>query len=74
MIISEVCRLEKSSYLNRTGSVIYIGRHCEEFFHRMITLTSCFAASSEMYMYQMTDFKIMIQVVIHMFAIHYNAY
>ena len=23
---------EKSSYLNRTGSVFYIGRHCEEFF------------------------------------------
>ena len=29
---------KKSSYLNRTGSVFYIGRHCEFFFDGYDTL------------------------------------
>jgi len=43
----EVFRLEKSSYLNRTGSVFYIGRHCEEFFDGYHTLDDAVPASSK---------------------------
>ncbi|KAH3871938.1 hypothetical protein DPMN_035153 [Dreissena polymorpha] len=32
---------EKSSYLNRTGSVFYIGRNCEEFFYWLSNLGRC---------------------------------
>jgi len=32
---------EKSSYLNRTGSVFYIGRHCEDFFYWLSNLRRC---------------------------------
>jgi len=32
---------EKSSYLNRTGSVFYIGRHCEDFFYWLSNLGRC---------------------------------
>ena len=38
---------EKSSYLNRTGSVFYIGRHCEEFFDDYHTLDDAVPASSK---------------------------
>ena len=38
---------EKSSYLNRTGSVFYIGRHCEIFLDGYHTLDDAVPASSK---------------------------
>ena len=32
---------EKSSYLNRTGSVFYIGRNCEDFLYWLSNLGRC---------------------------------
>ena len=40
---------EQSSYLNRTGSVFYIGRHCENFFDGYDTLDDAVSASSKKY-------------------------
>ncbi|KAH3773155.1 hypothetical protein DPMN_174510 [Dreissena polymorpha] len=43
----EVFRVEKSSYLNRTGSVFYIGRHYEEVFEGYHTLDDAVPPSSK---------------------------
>ena len=50
LLRSGECKMEvteKSSYLNRTGSVFYIGRHCEKKFYGYQTLDDDVPASSK---------------------------